>query len=81
MNSYVAAIIPVYNEGERILKTLKGLMSVDLIQEIIVVDDGSTDNTSEILRGFSNVRLIKHEKKPWQGYCFEDRPESSLRRG
>ncbi len=62
MNSYVAAIIPVYNEGERILKTLKGLMSVDLIQEIIVVDDGSTDNTSEVLRGFSNVRLIKHEK-------------------
>ncbi|MGI6576365.1 MAG: glycosyltransferase family 2 protein [bacterium] len=44
----IAAIIPAYNEETRIGKVLEVLQRVDLIDEIIVVSDGSKDNTVEV---------------------------------
>ena len=43
----VSAIIPAFNEQERIGDTLKALKSVDGIDQIIVVDDGSSDETAQ----------------------------------
>lgn len=43
----VAAIIPAYNEGERIGALLAVLRHVDSLAEIIVIDDGSEDNTND----------------------------------
>jgi len=46
----LAAVVPAYNEAETIAEVLSVLKSVPLIQEILVVSDGSTDGTVEIAR-------------------------------
>jgi len=60
----ISIIIPVYNEEEAIgddldtiIKTMSGS---DIPWEIIVVDDGSTDTSAEIVRQREGVRLIQH---------------------
>jgi len=45
----ISVIIPVYNEESTIGEVLRKILEVPLPKEIIVVDDGSTDRTSEIL--------------------------------
>ncbi|MDQ0582734.1 bifunctional polysaccharide deacetylase/glycosyltransferase family 2 protein [Streptomyces rishiriensis] len=63
----VSVIVPAYNEKECIANTLKSLAKSTHPIEVIVVDDGSTDNTSEISReaaralGMTNVRVIRQE--------------------
>lgn len=47
---FVAAVIPAYNEAERIGDVLSAVCAVDEIAEIIVVSDGSTDGTAEVAR-------------------------------
>jgi glycosyltransferase involved in cell wall biosynthesis len=55
----VSVIIPALNEAAAIGKVLAGLRSVAPWQEIIVVDDGSTDDTAELARA-AGARVIKH---------------------
>ncbi|MHC3473760.1 bifunctional polysaccharide deacetylase/glycosyltransferase family 2 protein [Streptomyces sp. 7R007] len=63
----VSVIVPAYNEKECIANTLGSLAQSTHPIEIIVVDDGSTDGTSEIARnaamelGMTNVRVIRQE--------------------
>ncbi|WP_371599114.1 bifunctional polysaccharide deacetylase/glycosyltransferase family 2 protein [Streptomyces sp. NBC_00564] len=63
----VTVIVPAYNEKECIANTLESLAKSTHPIEIIVVDDGSTDGTSEISRsaaeslGMTNVRVIRQE--------------------
>ncbi|MGW6734636.1 bifunctional polysaccharide deacetylase/glycosyltransferase family 2 protein [Streptomyces sp. NPDC055013] len=63
----VSVIVPAYNEKECIANTLGSLARSTHPIEIIVVDDGSTDGTSEIARnaarelGMTNVRVIRQE--------------------
>src|SRR3989338_111501 len=60
----VSIIMPAYNEGKIIGRSLEKLMSVNYPKdklEVLVIDDGSTDNTYEIAGTFEsrNVRVIK----------------------
>lgn len=48
----VSAIIPAYNEGKTIGNVLRTVKSVPLINDIIVVSDGSTDDTAAIARNY-----------------------------
>ncbi|MBZ3907248.1 bifunctional polysaccharide deacetylase/glycosyltransferase family 2 protein [Streptomyces griseiscabiei] len=63
----VSVIVPAYNEKECIANTLESLAASTHPIEVIVVDDGSTDGTSEIARtaadqlGMRNVRVIRQE--------------------
>lgn len=60
----VSIIIPAYNEKEGITHVIESLRSLKEKHgqrwEIIVVDDGSTDGTSEMVKVFGDVVLIQH---------------------
>ncbi len=48
-NPHVSIVIPAYNEAEIIGPVLDQIIALDLDCEIIVVNDGSTDSTSEAI--------------------------------
>src|SRR5215467_4196600 len=56
----VSIIIPTFNGAARIRKCLEALLpqAAAINAEILVVDDGSTDSTGEVVSRFSGVRLI-----------------------
>ncbi len=48
---FVSIIVPVYNEGKVVLDSIMSLLRLDYSNyEIIIVNDGSTDNTAEVAR-------------------------------
>lgn len=58
---FVSVVVPAYNAQPTIRHTIQSLVSQTYPgeYEIIVVDDGSTDRTSEIVRSFSEVKYIR----------------------
>jgi len=67
----ISVIIPVYNEKSTITEIIARVRAVDLAKEIIIVDDGSTDGTSEQLveigSKFENVNVLSHKKNRGKG--------------
>jgi glycosyltransferase involved in cell wall biosynthesis len=66
----LSVIIPVYNEVQSISTILSRVLATGLAEEIVVVDDGSTDGTREVLarlNGKKGVRLILHERNQGKG--------------
>jgi len=62
--------MPVYNERETILTIIEKVLRLDFVKEVIVVDDGSTDGTGELLREAafdSRVRVFSHGKNRGKG--------------
>jgi len=62
----ISIIIPVYNEEEGIKKVIDDLKVCLPNQEIIVVDDYSTDQTNQIIKNISDIKIITHTRN--QGY-------------
>src|SRR3989338_1286234 len=61
----ISCIIPAYNEASRISAVLNVVYTYSIFDEIIVVDDGSQDLTSEVVKKYEGIRLIVHS--PNQG--------------
>jgi glycosyltransferase involved in cell wall biosynthesis len=57
----VSAYIPAYNVAEYLAPTIEGLLSqTHPFDEILVIDDGSRDNSAEIASRYPKVTLIRH---------------------
>lgn len=67
--SKISVIIPVYNEKDTILEIVKRVQSVNHEKEIIIVDDGSTDGTTDILKQMNHTQatVLYHEKNRGKG--------------
>lgn len=66
----LSVLIPVYNEDNTVLETVRRVKEVvvpGFEKEIIVIDDGSTDATRELLRAASGIRLIEHRTNLGKG--------------
>ena len=62
----VSIIIRTYNNGKYLRKTIESALNQNFSDyEIVVINDGSTDNTKEILESFKSnkLRIINQEKK------------------
>ncbi|MGB9669232.1 MAG: glycosyltransferase family 2 protein [Anaerolineales bacterium] len=66
----ISVVIPVYNEKNTIEEILKRVEDTNIPSEIVVVDDGSSDGTREILAQYQNknpYQIIFHQKNQGKG--------------
>ncbi|HET6204862.1 MAG TPA: glycosyltransferase family 2 protein [Planctomycetota bacterium] len=67
----LSVVVPVYNERATILEIVRRVREAPFEKEVLVVDDGSTDGTAEVLReiagGDGNVRVLRHERNRGKG--------------
>jgi glycosyltransferase involved in cell wall biosynthesis len=69
---FLSVVIPAYNEAERIRATVEQVQryasSKPFPVELMVVDDGSTDRTLEIVAQFPEVRVARNERNRGKGF-------------
>lgn len=66
----VSVIIPVFNESQTINEILDRVKKTKVVSEIIIVDDGSTDDTPDLLSSIGdkkNIQVFTHPKNLGKG--------------
>ncbi|HSQ18506.1 MAG TPA: glycosyltransferase family 2 protein [Anaerolineales bacterium] len=66
----LSVIIPVYNEVKTIQEILRRVQATGLVDEILIVDDGSHDGTRDLLKNLENsspVKVIYHDRNRGKG--------------
>ncbi|MFA5029385.1 MAG: glycosyltransferase family 2 protein [Patescibacteria group bacterium] len=60
----LSVVVPVYNESQKVQQTVemlkKELIGLGIEHEIIVINDGSTDDSKEVLNKIEGIKLINH---------------------
>jgi glycosyltransferase involved in cell wall biosynthesis len=62
----VSFIVPAYNEASTIADVLERVRALDFDKQIIVVDDGSTDDTPRVLEGWADrdgIRVVRQDNR------------------
>jgi glycosyltransferase involved in cell wall biosynthesis len=62
----ISVVIPLYNKAQYISRAISSVLAqTELLEEIIVIDDGSTDGGGELVEQFkdSRIRLLRQENK------------------
>lgn len=71
----LSVIIPAHNEEKSIIAGLKGvkeaLKTLNVPSEVIVINDGSTDNTKNLLENEGGLFLINHPYKKGYGFSLK----------
>lgn len=70
MDKPVTVLIPAYNEGPRIGAVLDVVCNYSCSKQIIVIDDGSHDNTAEVAGKFP-VTVLRHEQNMGKGAALQ----------
>lgn len=72
----ISFIVPCYNESEDILRKSQELLSYfqnnNLDYELILVNDGSKDNTEEIINGIEGVTTVSYHPNHGKGYAIKE---------
>ena len=72
----VSILIAAYNEEDHIANTIKGCLAIDYDDfEIVIVDDGSSDNTPRILRRYADrkqIRVIRKQLNEGKAMALND---------
>ena len=64
LNPKVSIVIPTYNQADFLPKAIQSALNQTYRDwEMIIVDDGSTDNTEEIVKGYKESRIRSILKK------------------
>ena len=66
----LSVVMPVYNEAETVREIVELVLAVPIEKELLIVDDGSTDGTREILReldGKDGIRVFLQPKNQGKG--------------
>jgi len=70
----LSVVIPVFNEVETVVEVIRRVRSSDVPAEIILVDDGSTDGTRELLEGLRdrrNLKVLFHDTNRGKGAALK----------
>ena len=71
----LSIVIPVFNEEKTVFQLIQEVKKVDLgkriTKEIIVIDDGSEDNSSKILARMGSINLITHKYNTGKGSAVQ----------
>ena len=54
MKNILSVIIPLYNSEKYIKRCIDSILELQISKEIIVIDDGSTDNSAQVLKSYAD---------------------------
>jgi len=72
-------IIPTYNNERTLANVVRGVL--DLTDQVIVINDGSTDSTRQILEEFSNLVIVNFPENRGKGFAIRTGFKAALIRG
>ncbi len=64
-------VIPAFNEEKTIAKVAQTALKSGFVDEVIVVDDGSSDATAEKVKGIRRCRVVSHERNFGKGRAIK----------
>jgi hypothetical protein len=71
-----SVVIPCHNEAENIAEAVSRIPKMGTVTEIIVVNDGSKDNTAEVVRGleskYTNLKFIDYSPNRGKGFAVRE---------
>lgn len=63
-NPKISVVVPLYNKEKSIARTIESILNQTLKDfELVIVDDGSTDNSVDIVRNFNDERIVFIQQK------------------
>ncbi len=78
-NNKVCVIIPTYNNAKTIGEVVSGTLQI--CKNVFVINDGSTDETLEVLKGINGIKTISYTQNKGKGYAIRKGFDAALSSG
>ena len=75
----ICVIIPTFNNETTVVDVVKKVR--DICQDVIVVNDGSTNNTKKLLEECNDITLVSYDKNRGKGYALKTGFRKALEMG